>query len=313
MCRCGRQGRGQGRVFVTRVRQTAKQLLELGSPIAALAQAAQQGLQRASPLAAHQRERLGNHLPAALEAHHAIRNQSRRLTQGKRLHQGQIVHASEGTIAPILKGKSNCPVQFGRQPGLISEPPAGFLFAMLLPMGNPPEARSGLPLVDRAQAAIARVKARVRRAIHAGASDLGANAPTVRQLLHGRGILTVGIPKTIESIHPTPPADESRTPLTEAGLNRQRTPDQVPLASAWGYSRPVGESHMASVLSRGAGPLRYKGPHGAVGQLGMTVMAYHGAALVRIRQQRLSKRAQKFRRFLGLRRHNVNEFNSSIN
>jgi hypothetical protein len=313
MCRFGRQCRGQGRVFVTLVRQTEKQLLELGSPIAALAQAAQQGLQRASHLAEHQRERLGNHLQAALEAHHAIRNQSRRLTQGKRLHQCKIVNAYDGTIAPILKGKSNCPVQFGRKPGLISEPTAGFLFATLLPLGNPPDASYVLPLVDRVQAAIARVKARVRLALHSVASDLGANDPTVRQSLHGRGILTVGIPKTIERIHPTPTSDEILTQLNEAGLNRQRTPYQVHLASACGYSRPVVESHIASLLSRGAGQLRYKGPHGAVVQLGMTVMAYNGAALVRICQQRLSKRAQKFRRLLGLRRHNVNEFNSSKN
>jgi hypothetical protein len=41
----------------------------------------------------------------------------------------------------------------------------------------------------------------------------------------------------------------------------------------------------------------------------MTVMAYNGAAMVRIRQQRLSKRAQKFRRLLGLRRRNINQIN----
>jgi hypothetical protein len=33
----------------------------------------------------------------------------------------------------------------------------------------------------------------------------------------------------------------------------------------------------------------------------MTAMAHNGAAMVRIRQQRLSKRAQKFRRLLRLR------------
>lgn len=313
MCRFGRQCRGQGRVFVTLVRQTEKQLLELGSPIAALAQAAQQGLQRASPLAEHQRERLGNHLKAALEAHHAIRTQSRRLSQGKRSQQCKIVNAYDGTIAPILKGKSNCPVQFGRKPGLISEPTAGFIFATRLPMGNPADASYVVPLVDRVQAAIARGKARVRLAIHSVASDLGANDPTVRQVLHGRGILTVGIPKTIERINPTPTSDEILTRLNEAGLNRKRTPYQVHLASACGYSRPVVESHIASLLSRGAGQLRYKGLHGAVVQLGMTVMAYNGAALVRIRQQRLSKRAQKFRRLLGLRRQNVNEFNNPKN
>ena len=97
--------------------------------------------------------------------------------------------------------------------------------------------------------------------------------------------------------------------LNEVGLNRQRTPHQVQLACACGYSRPVVESHIACLFSRGAGQMRYKGPQGAVVQLGMTVMAHNGAALVHIRQQRLSKRAQKFRRLLGLGGHNVNQIN----
>src|SRR5262249_17759332 len=85
------------------------------------------------------------------------------------------------------------------------------------------------------------------------------------------------------------------------GLNRIRTPHQVHLACASGYSRPVVESHIATLMSRGADHVRYKGLEGAVVQIGMTVMAYNGAVLVRIRQQRLSKRGQKFRRLLGLK------------
>jgi hypothetical protein len=59
-------------------------------------------------------------------------------------------------------------------------------------------------------------------------------------------------------------------------------------------------------MARGAGEVRYKGLEGAVVQVGMTVMAHNGAVLVRIRQHRLSKRGQKFRRLLGLKSHNVN-------
>ena len=66
-------------------------------------------------------------------------------------------------------------------------------------------------------------------------------------------------------------------------------------------------SHIASLLSRGAGQVRYKGQPGAVLQQGMTVMAHNGATLVRIRQQHLSKRAQKFRRLLGLKSPKGNE------
>jgi hypothetical protein len=42
-------------------------------------------------------------------------------------------------------------------------------------------------------------------------------------------------------------------------------------------------------------------------------MAYNGAAIVCIRQQGLSKRAQKFRRLLQLRHCNVNQFNEPKN
>ena len=96
-------------------------------------------------------------------------------------------------------------------------------------------------------------------------------------------------------------------------MNRKRTPHQVQLACACGFSRPVVESHIASLLARGAGQVRYKGLPGAVVQHGMTVMAHNSATIVRIRQQQLSKRAQKFRRLLGLRYHNVNQINNSKN
>jgi len=59
--------------------------------------------------------------------------------------------------------------------------------------------------------------------------------------------------------------------------------------------------------------VRYKGHPGAVQQQGMTVMAHNGATLVRIHQQQLSKRAQKFRRLLGLRCRKGNEINGQKN
>jgi len=87
----------------------------------------------------------------------------------------------------------------------------------------------------------------------------------------------------------------------------------VHLACASGYSRPVVEGHMATLMARGAAQGRYKGLQGAVIQMGMLVMAHNGAVLVRVGQQRLSKRGQKFRRWLGLKRHNVNQINSRKN
>ena len=101
--------------------------------------------------------------------------------------------------------------------------------------------------------------------------------------------------------------------LKVSGLHRKRTPYQVRVASACGYSRPVVESFIENLLCRGVGQITYKGHHGAELHMGMTVMAYNAATLVRIQHNRLSKRAQKLRRLLRLKRHNVNEFNVTLN
>ncbi len=297
----GRQCRGRGHVFVKLVRQTERQLLELGQPLPALGQQAQQVLAQAPEFTAAQRKRLTRELSTALSAQDQIRKQSQRLTQGKQLPHCKIVNAYDPTIAPILKGKSNCPVQFGRKPGLVAEPATGFIFANRVPAGNPSDASYVLPLLDKVQVAIERTRSPQRHAVHSVAGDLGLNDATLRQTLHQRGILTLGIPTTVEPLNPEPTAEESRALLAEAGLARRRTPALVQLACACGYSRPVVESYIATLLSRGAGQVRYKGLAGAVVQQGMTVLAQNGATLVRIREQRLTKRAQKLRRLLRLK------------
>jgi hypothetical protein len=300
--RCfGRQCRGQGKVFVQLVRHTERKLLEIGEPIAALGQQAQQLLAQATTLRDGQRQRIAEACNAALSRHAAIRKQSKRLTQGQNLRHCKLVNAYDLTIAPILKGKSNCPAQFGRKPGIASDPATGFIFAKRVPVGNPSDPSYVVPLLDKVQRAIAGVKPPQRIRVCSVAGDLGLNDEALRQALHARGVLTVGIPKTLTPLKADPSPEEILAYLNEAGLNRQRTPHQVQLASACGYSRPVVESHIASVLSRGAGQVRYQGLPGAIRHLGMTVMAHNGAVVVRIRQHRLSKRAQKFRRLLGLR------------
>ena len=55
--------------------------------------------------------------------------------------------------------------------------------------------------------------------------------------------------------------------------------------------------------------MRYKGLEGAVVQQGMTVMSSNGAVLVRIRQQKMTKRAQQFRRLLGLKSPKISKIN----
>jgi hypothetical protein len=309
----GRQCRGIGKVFVTLVRRTETHLLEMGEQVLPLARAAQAYLHGATPLSEDQRARLHTQLTAALEAHQRIEHQSQRLTQGKALSHCKIVNAYDPTIAPICKGKSNCPAQFGRKPGIIAEPAAGFIFALHLPVGNPSDVRYVEPLVDKVEQAIARVRTRPPPAIHSLAGDLALNDAALREALHARGILTVGIPKTVEPLPPSPTPEDVLRILDEADLHGIRTPSQVQLACASGYSRPVVESVIASLLHRGAAHLTYKGHRGAIVQTGMAVMAHNAATLVRIHEYRLSKRARLFRRRLRLRCRKVSQYNASIN
>ena len=84
-------------------------------------------VQTAPELTEDQRARWATALTLALLAHQQIVTQSRRLTHGKPLTQCKIVNAYDPTIAPICKGKSNCPTQFGRKPGILGEPATGWL------------------------------------------------------------------------------------------------------------------------------------------------------------------------------------------
>jgi hypothetical protein len=302
-----------GKVFVMLVRQTETQLLALGEQVLPLARAAQQRLHRTTPLSEDQRERLDTQLTAALAAHQRIAHQSRRLTQGKSLTHCKLVNAYDPTIAPICKGTSNCPAQFGRKPGIMAEPAAGFIFALHLPVGNPSDASYVQPLVGKVQQAMARVATYPRLTIHSLAGDLALNDASLREALHQQGILTVGIPHTAEPLPPSPTPEDILRILDEAGLHGIRTPTQVHRAYACGYSRPIVESIIASLLYRGAGRLSYKGHRGAIVQTGMAVMAHTAATLVRIHEYRLSKRARTFRRWLRLRCRKVNHCNASIN
>ena len=309
----GRQCRGQGKVFVSVVRQTETQLLATGEPVVALAQTAQAQVQSAVELTEDQRARWDTTLTLALVTHQQIATQSRRFTHGKPLTRWKIVNAYDPTIAPICKGKSNCPTQFGRKPGIIAEPATGFVFAAQLPVGNPSDASYVLPLVAKVQTALSHVPTRPTPAIHSLAGDLALNDATLRETLHARGILTIGIPRTVEPLSPTPTSEALHQVLTAAGLSRKRTPRQVQLACAAGYSRPVVESIIASLLSRGAAQLRYKGWHGAWVQVTMAVLAHNAATVRRIRLGCLTTRAQKFRRLLHLKPPNLLKNHERIN
>jgi hypothetical protein len=216
-------------------------------------------------------------------------------------------------MAPIGQGKSHCPAQFGRKPGMIAEPAAGFIFAWHLPGDHPSDASDVEPLLDHVEQAIARVRTRPPPAIYSLAGDLTLNDADLREALHARGLLTVGIPKTVDPLPPSPTPEDVLRILDEADLHHIRPPSQVHLACASGYSRPVVESIMASLLGRGAARLTDKGHRGAIVHTGMAVMAHNAATLVRIHEYRLSKRARLFRRRLRLRCRKVHQDNASIN
>ena len=180
-------------------------------------------------------------------------------------------------------------------------------------MGNPSDASYVVPLVDKVQQAIAQVATRPTPAIHSLAGDLALMTPPCVRRCTQRGILTVGIPKTVEPLPPSPTPEDVLRLLDEAGLHRIRTPTPGAARLRVWVQPPVVESIIASLLCRGAARLTYKGHRGAIVQTGMAVMAHNAATLVRIHEYRLSKRARMFRRRLRLRCRKVNQCNASIN
>jgi hypothetical protein len=302
-----------GHGFVRRVRQTETPVLELGQPVLTLARATQDALHGARYLSGEQRTRLDTQLTTALEAPPRIASPSRRLTPGKALRHGKMVNAYAPTIAPICQGKRHGPAQVGRTPGMIAEPAAGFILAGHLPGGHPCDARSVGPLGTKVEQAMAQVGTRPTPAIHSLAGDLALHNTARREALHARGILTVGIPRTVDPLPPSPTPEDVLRSLEEADLHHIRPQAQVHLAYACGYSRPVVESIIASLLCRAAGCLTDTGHRGAIVQTGMAVMAHHAATLVRIHEYRLSNRARLFRRRLRLRCRKVNQYHASIN
>ena len=193
----GRKCRGQGKVYLNLVRETEKRLLSRGSKVLPLALSVQLRLQKDLHLEAAQQERLMHQLDQALEAHRAIEKQSRQLVGGKKLDHCKIVNPYDRTIAPIKKGKSNCPTQFGKKPGLIAEMATGFIFGYHVPQGNPDDASYVMPLIQTVDAAIDRLDwnypQRIPR-LRSLSGDLGMDDPNVREKLHQRGLAPVGIP-----------------------------------------------------------------------------------------------------------------------
>ena len=112
----GRSCRGQGKVLVYKVRETEGQLLDVGQMVGPLALKAALDLYEDHALEEAQQARLMASLREAVQHYDLIEQQSRRLIQGKKLPHAKIVNAYDSAIVPIIKGKSNGPVQFDGGP-----------------------------------------------------------------------------------------------------------------------------------------------------------------------------------------------------
>ena len=308
----GRKCRGNGKVYLKLVREAEKRLLSIGSKVLPLALSAQMRLQKDPSLEAAQQERLMHQLDQALEAHRHIEKQSRRLVHGKKLDHCKSVNPYDRTMAPIKKGKSNGPTQFGKTPGLIAEMATGFIFGYHLPQGNPDDASYGMPLIQTVDAAIDRLDwnypKRIPR-LRSLSGDLGMDDPNVREKLHQRDLATVGIPTSIEPIPKVPLPEMIQEVLNTPLLGEKQNAPQIKIAYACAYSRPFVEGRITTLICRGATQIKYKGHRGAAIQIGSAIVAANAATLVRIKLNRLSKRAQRCRRLFRLKTLNFNENN----
>ncbi len=309
----GRQCRGKGKVYLKWVRETEKRLLSMGCQVVPFALSAQIHLQKDIAIQAVQRDRLMHKLDQGLEAHRHIEKQSRQLVNGKKLDHIKIVNAYDPTIAPIKKGKSNCACQFGKKPGIIAEMGTGFIFGYHLPPGNPNDASYVMPLVQTVETAIHRIDWKYPRRkprIRSLCGDCGLDNPNVRKDLHQKGITTLGIPTSADPIPKVPSPEMIKEVLDTPILGAQQNTTQIKTAYACAYSRPFVEGVITTLSCRGATQIKYKGPRGADIQIGMAIVAANAATLVRIKHDRISKRAQKFRTLFRLKPHNSNKNNN---
>lgn len=308
----GRSCRGQAKVLLQKVRETESQLLEVGQWVGPLAIKATLDLYTDRSLEESQQARLMASLRGAVQSYDLIEQQSRRLIQGKKLPHAKIVNAYDPAIAPIIKGKSNCPAQFGCKPGIIAEMATGFILGLHLPEGNPDDASYMIPLLDHVETAIDAIDQKRKPRIRSVAGDLAFTHPPLRQQVQQRGILTAGIPETVATIEPRPTPEQIAAAQQSIEIESPPSATQVKIAYACGYSRPFVEGIIENLSCRGGTRIKYKRHRGALIQTTMAVMATNAATLVRIQQDRLSKRAKKFRRFFRLKPPNSLKNNTNF-
>lgn len=301
----GRTCRGKRKILVKVVRETEQQLLEVGRKVGALGLSAYLYLAEDTQLGESRQARLQEQLVQAVENYELIEQQSKRLVNGKKLPHAKIVNPYDSSITPIIKGKSNCPAQFGKKPGIIAEMATGFIFGLRLPEGNPHDASYMISLIDKVDETIDALDQRRKPKIHSVAGDLAFQIPTLRDQLTDRGILSVGIPETSASVPATPTPEMIQAAQEMFDTHQMPGVNQIQVAYACGHSRPFVESLIETLSCHGGTHIKYKGHRGAIIQTAVTILACNGDTLVRIKENQISKRAKKFRRFFYLKPPNL--------
>lgn len=309
----GRSCRGARKVFLKVVRRTERELLEVGRDVGPLCLSAMLHLYEDDSLEQMKQDDLHEKLRRATANYESVQAQSKRLVNGKKLPHAKIVNAYDTSITAIIKGKSNCPAQFGKKPGIIAEMATGFIFGLYLPQGNPDDASYMMPLLDKVNTTISKMQKKRKPRIVSVAGDLAFKDACLRNDLHDRGILTVGIPSTIDPAPAIPTPEMIRAVQAQFHPNKIFSAAQVRTAYACGYSRPFVESLIETLSCRGGTRIKYKGHRGAMIQLTTAVVAHNAATLARIQQGRMTKRAQKFRRFFRLKPPNFLKNNAPKN
>ena len=260
MHRFGRQCRGMGKVFVTLVRQTETHLLELGQPVLTLAQAAQACLHGTTQLAEDQRVRLDIQLTAALEGPSPDRTPIATADAGQSVVPRQDRQRRMIPPSPHLQGQEQLPRPVWPQArhDRRAERQASSL-PCICPWAIRAMPAMWSPWSTTWRRRSAGSETRPTLAIHSLAGDLALNDATLREVLHERGILTVGIPKTIDPLPPSPTPEDVLPEPGRGGLARHPDPDPgAPRLRVWLQPTRGRKYHGQPAVSGSRAPYRQR-------------------------------------------------------
>jgi len=170
-----------------------------------------------------------------------------------------------------------------------------------------------MPLIDQVQQAIQAMQTPRKPRIQSAAADLAFRQIDLRERLHQRGILTVGIPSTVEPLPRTASPPQMYAAQQTLPFPQAPSVHQVQVATACGYSRPFVERLIHQLANRGGTQLKYKGHRGAFLQTMTAILAHNSATLKRIEHQQLTQRAQRFRRLFRLKPPNSLQNKAPLN